>query len=70
MKTYQVNFYPTNAEVKAKNETEAEELAKELFYNGELYCEVKSIKEINVCPFCRDTIGEDGHDCWEKRSGL
>lgn len=45
-KKYRVNFYSTNAEVEAKNEEEATEKAKTLFYNGELYCEIESIEEL------------------------
>jgi len=45
LKTYQVNFYSTNAEVEAENEEEAIEKAKTLFYDGELYCEIESVKE-------------------------
>lgn len=45
-KKYLVNFCSTNAEVKAKNEEEAIEKAKTLFYDGELYCEIESIEEL------------------------
>jgi len=45
-KKYLVNFYSTNAEVEAKNEEEAIEKAKTLFYDGELYCEIESIEEL------------------------
>lgn len=46
LKKYQVNFFSTNAEVEAKNEDEAIEKAKTLYFDGELYCEVESVKEI------------------------
>ena len=44
MKLYQVDFCSTNAEVEADNEEEAIEKAKELYYNGELYCEIESVE--------------------------
>ncbi len=43
---YQINFYSTNAEVEAKNEKEAIEKAKTLYYDGELPCEIESVKEL------------------------
>ena len=46
MKKYRVNFYSFNAEVEAKDENDAEVLAKELLYNGELNIEVESIEEV------------------------
>lgn len=46
VRKYRVNFTSCNAEVEAKDESEAEELAKELLYNGELSVEVESIEEI------------------------
>lgn len=49
MKRYRVKFYPTNAEVEVEDnedENEAEVLAYELLYNGELYSEVESVELI------------------------
>jgi len=46
LKNYQVNFYSTNAEVEAENEEEAIEKAKTLYYDGELHCEIESVKEL------------------------
>lgn len=45
-KKYQVNFYSTNAVVEAKNEEEAIEEARTLYYDGELSCEIESVKEL------------------------
>lgn len=45
-KKYQVDFYSTNAQVEAENEEEAIEKAKTLYYDGELSCEVESVKEL------------------------
>ncbi len=46
MKKYQVNFCSISAEVWAENEEEAEDKAKDLFFDGELHCEVESIAEL------------------------
>ena len=46
LKTYQVNFYSTNAEVEAENEEEAIEKAKTLYYDGELHCEIENVEEV------------------------
>jgi len=43
---YQINFFSVNAEVEADNEDEAIEKAKTLFYDGELHCEIESIKKL------------------------
>lgn len=48
MKRYQVNFYPTNAEVEAEDENEAEVLALALMYDGELHIEVESVEQIGI----------------------
>ena len=57
MKKYRVNFYSTNAEVEAENEEKAIEKAKTLLYDGELYCEVESVEEIEErsCRKCGKT---------------
>ena len=43
---YQINFFSVNAEVEAENEEKAIEKAKTLLYDGELHCEIESIKEL------------------------
>lgn len=46
MKRYLVEFASTSAEVEAEDEEGAVELAKELYYNGELLCEVTGVKKL------------------------
>ena len=48
MKKYRVEFSNTNAEVEAVNEDCAIEKAKELYYDGELFCEVTKIVELDT----------------------